>query len=76
VQGVWLALLTTSGSLARVVGPLFVTDLYQEYGTYVTFGVVTGTEKPQYGRYTLQRARILGQFEVNNILHVDPLLHI
>jgi hypothetical protein len=39
---VWLALLTTSGSLARVVGPLFVTDLYQEYGTYVTFGVVTG----------------------------------
>jgi hypothetical protein len=43
---VWLALLTTSGSLARVVGPLFVTDLYQEYGTYVTFGVVTGTYEP------------------------------
>ena len=42
VQGVWLALLTTSGSLARVVGPLFVTDLYENYGTYVTFGLVTG----------------------------------
>ena len=27
MQGVWLALLITSGSLARVVGPLFVTDL-------------------------------------------------
>jgi hypothetical protein len=48
VQGVWLALLTTSGSLARVVGPLFVTELYESYGTYVTFGLVTGRQCSTY----------------------------
>merc|ERR1719341_371654 len=42
-QGFWLGLLTTSGSLARVVGPLFVTEIYEQYGTYLTFGLVTGS---------------------------------
>ena len=62
VQGLWLGLLTTFGSLgnicknsnwsvflkffilARVIGPLFVSSLYAEYGTYLIFGLITGTE--------------------------------
>ena len=33
----------TSGSVARVVGPLLVTELYEQWGTYVMFGTVTAT---------------------------------
>ena len=35
--------LTASGSLARVLGPIFVSYIYQYYGTYWTFGLETGS---------------------------------
>ena len=38
-----MGLLTTSGSLARVVGPIFVSFIYQEYGTWALFGIVTAS---------------------------------
>jgi len=36
----WLGIFATSGSVARVAGPLLVTELYQEFGTYVMLAVV------------------------------------
>lgn len=42
-QGLWMGALTAAGSLARVLGPLFVSNIYDEYGTYWTFGSVTGS---------------------------------
>ena len=42
-QAFWLGLFATSGSVARVAGPLLVTELYQEFGTYVMLIVVCGT---------------------------------
>ena len=41
-QGLYMGVLTGSASLARVIGPIFFTKLYQEQGTYVTFSVVAG----------------------------------
>ena len=41
-QGLYMGVLTGSGSLARVIGPIFFTRLYQEQGTYVTMSVVAG----------------------------------
>jgi len=41
--GFWLGLFATSGSLARVIGPLVVTEIYELWGTYVLFIVVTVT---------------------------------
>merc|ERR1719244_558687 len=41
--GLWLGLFATSGSIARVVGPLVVTEIYELWGTYVLFAVVTAT---------------------------------
>merc|ERR1719348_594051 len=41
--GFWLGLFATSGSVARVVGPLLVTEIYEQWGTYVMFGTVTAT---------------------------------
>lgn len=38
-----MGVLTTSGSLARVVGPVFVSYIYQEFGTWLLFGLVTGS---------------------------------
>ena len=38
-----MGLLTTSGSLARVVGPVFVSFIYQEFGTWALFGIVTAS---------------------------------
>lgn len=38
-----MGVLTTSGSLARVVGPIFVTYIYQEFGTWLLFGLVAAT---------------------------------
>ena len=38
-----MGLLTTSGSLARVVGPVFVSYIYQELGTWVLFGIVASS---------------------------------
>lgn len=36
-----MGLLTGSGCLSRVMGPVFVTYIYTEYGTIVTFGLTT-----------------------------------
>ena len=35
-----MALLTSSGGLARVMGPLVFTDVYQHKGLYVVFGIL------------------------------------
>ena len=34
-----MGLLSASGSLARVSGPIFVGWIYREYGTYLTMGL-------------------------------------
>ena len=39
LKGTWMGLLSASGSLARVSGPLFVGWIYREYGTYWTMGL-------------------------------------
>ena len=36
-QGLFMGLLTGSGSFARVLGPIAFTRVYQEWGTYITF---------------------------------------
>lgn len=36
-----MGLMTGSGCLSRVMGPIFVTYIYTEYGTIVTFGFTT-----------------------------------
>ena len=33
-QGVWMGILTAAGSLARICGPVFVSEIYKEFGTY------------------------------------------
>ena len=38
-----MGLLTTSGSLARVIGPIFVSVIYEYYGTLALFGIVTAS---------------------------------
>ncbi|CAG9822815.1 unnamed protein product [Phaedon cochleariae] len=40
-QGVWMGLMTGSGCLSRVMGPVFVTYIYEEYGTIWTFTLTT-----------------------------------
>lgn len=40
LQGFWMGILTTSGSVARVVGPIFVSFIYEKYGTWLLFGLV------------------------------------
>ncbi|XP_064212479.1 major facilitator superfamily domain-containing protein 8 [Tribolium castaneum] len=40
-QGVWMGLMTGSGCLSRVMGPVFVTYIYEEFGTIWTFGLTT-----------------------------------
>ncbi|XP_014236234.1 major facilitator superfamily domain-containing protein 8 [Trichogramma pretiosum] len=42
-QGVWMGLMTGAGCASRVVGPLFVTMIYEKYGLYWTFGVTGST---------------------------------
>ncbi|XP_055379060.1 major facilitator superfamily domain-containing protein 8 isoform X1 [Condylostylus longicornis] len=37
-QGVWMGLMTGSGCLSRVMGPVFVGYIYTRLGTYWTFG--------------------------------------
>jgi len=39
-QGFWMGLLTTSGSLSRVVGPIGLAVLYQNVGIYYSVGTV------------------------------------
>ncbi|XP_050726687.1 major facilitator superfamily domain-containing protein 8-like [Eriocheir sinensis] len=36
-QGVWMGILTSTGSLSRVIGPIFVSYIYTELGTRWTF---------------------------------------
>jgi len=40
-QGVWMGLLTGSGCLSRVLGPLFVGSIYTRLGTVWTFGITS-----------------------------------
>ena len=35
-----MGILTTSGSVSRVVGPIFVSFIYEKYGTWLLFGLV------------------------------------
>merc|ERR1712150_197638 len=42
-QGLWMGLLMSSGSGARVLGPILVTYIYEELGLYVTTGFVVAT---------------------------------
>lgn len=39
-QGVWMGLLTSTGSLARVLGPIFVALVYTELGTVWCFSIL------------------------------------
>ncbi len=39
-QGVWMGILTSAGSSARVLGPIMVSYIYDEYGVYLTFGLI------------------------------------
>lgn len=41
-QGVMMGWLTAAGCLARAVGPLYITQLYADYGPQITFSVATG----------------------------------
>uniref|UniRef100_A0A6B2EFK6 Putative transporter/transmembrane protein n=1 Tax=Phlebotomus kandelakii TaxID=1109342 RepID=A0A6B2EFK6_9DIPT len=40
-QGTWMGLMTGSGCLSRVMGPVFVGYIYTRLGTFWTFGVTT-----------------------------------
>ncbi len=39
-QGLWMGLLTASGSFARVMGPIMVSYVYDAEGVYLTFGII------------------------------------
>ncbi|KAK3100140.1 hypothetical protein FSP39_015244 [Pinctada imbricata] len=41
-QGTWMGWLTASGSLARTIGPIFVSQVYNSYGPRVTFISMSG----------------------------------
>lgn len=43
LQGVWMGLMTGSGCLSRVLGPVFVSYVYTRYGTVWTFVLTTAT---------------------------------
>lgn len=40
-QGVWMGLITGSGCLSRIMGPVCVGYVYTRHGTYATFGFTT-----------------------------------
>jgi len=40
-QGLWMGLITSAGSLARICGPIFISYVYVQFGTYWTFGILT-----------------------------------
>ena len=42
-QGTWMGILTATGSLARICGPVFVSEIYKEFGTYWTYGTTAGS---------------------------------
>ncbi|XP_066288154.1 major facilitator superfamily domain-containing protein 8-like isoform X1 [Branchiostoma lanceolatum] len=41
-QGTWMGWLTASGSLARTLGPVFVSQIYTNYGPQIAFGAAGG----------------------------------
>ncbi|RUS74354.1 hypothetical protein EGW08_017877, partial [Elysia chlorotica] len=41
-QGVWMGWITAAGSLARTVGPIYVSQVYDKSGPQATFGSVAG----------------------------------
>lgn len=41
-QGVWIGLITGCGSVARIIGPIFIGNIYAPYGMYWTFYSATG----------------------------------
>ncbi|CAL4211548.1 unnamed protein product, partial [Meganyctiphanes norvegica] len=41
-QGIWFGVLTGMGSLSRIIGPIFVSAIYTNLGTIVTFSTLTG----------------------------------
>ncbi|BFZ24552.1 hypothetical protein BsWGS_27591 [Bradybaena similaris] len=41
-QGLWMGWLTASGSLARVLGPIYVSQVYNSFGPQITFGSCCG----------------------------------
>lgn len=41
-QGIWMGWLTAAGSLARTLGPVFVSQIYDAYGPRVTFITLIG----------------------------------
>ena len=41
-QGFWSGVITTSGSLSRVVGPIAMSSIYQLFGLYASTGFVAG----------------------------------
>ena len=41
-QGLWMALVSLVGSGSRIVGPVIVSYIYTNYGTYWTFGMLSG----------------------------------
>ena len=43
LQAFWLSLFSTSASVARVAGPLLVTEIYAAGGSYWMLGSVTST---------------------------------
>ena len=34
-----MGILTSAGSLARIAGPIFVSEIYKNFGTYWTYGL-------------------------------------
>lgn len=43
-QGLWMGLLTGCGSLARVTGPIWISVVYEQYGTIATYMILGGLE--------------------------------
>ena len=37
-QGVWMGIYQAGGSLARILGPIYLSYVYTAYGTWATFG--------------------------------------
>lgn len=42
-QGLWMGLLSAFGSFSRILGPLFVSYIYTNFGTYWTMGSMAAT---------------------------------
>ena len=40
IKGFWLGMLGMCGSLSRVVGPIVVSYIYEELGTYWSYGII------------------------------------